>query len=268
MKNVLLNKEANFSLHNIENYKNELNDNIYEITEKYSDLITEYYKFIIENIKTKNNKFSKFIILRGFDTITNVFLNLLFYTKNLDITYFHCQKSFYFYIEFVGQISEDEKMFLQLTSRDATTYVYKKTIFEIHSEAKKQSSESLSLFTKNKLDIINCYINIYKSWFNKILCYNDHNKNSKYIDNFTAFSNKLNINLNDYSTISILDEIIDKLYYLIDDYNLFVEINYQLVKKFIKTPKLLNNYNKKINDDSFLSKINESNEKFINWFLY
>ena len=130
MKNILINKDNNFSLSNIENYKKEFNYNINEIIKQYSELIIEYIQFSIENIKISNKSFLLFFLIRGLDTITNVFNFILFYTKNLELTYYHCQKSFYFYVEFVGQISEDDKMFLQLTSRDATTYVYKKTIFE------------------------------------------------------------------------------------------------------------------------------------------
>ena len=130
------NKDNNFSLQNLDNYRKNIDNTTCEITEKYYMLITEYFKFIIENIKVKNSNFAKFIITRGLDTITNVFNSIFYYTKNIDLTYFHCQKSFYFYLEFVGQISEDEKMFLQLSSRDATLYVYKKTIFEINNEIK------------------------------------------------------------------------------------------------------------------------------------
>jgi hypothetical protein len=72
----------------------------------------------------------------------------------VDLTYFHCQKSFYFYVEFVSQISEDEKMFLQLTSRDASTYVYKKTIFEINNEFKKMNDD-MSDTTREKFEVIN-----------------------------------------------------------------------------------------------------------------
>jgi len=128
MKSTISNKDTNYSLNISENYKKELECDVSDVTKKYTAVIVDYFNFILENIKISNINFSKFIIIRGLDTITNVFLHLLYYTKNIDLTYFHCQKSFYFYVEFVGQISDDEKMFLQLTSRDATTYVYKKTI--------------------------------------------------------------------------------------------------------------------------------------------
>ena len=90
-------------------------------------MIVNCYLLTIKTITIKNGKISQFIISRGLNTITHVFTNLLYYTKNVDILYFHCEKAFYFYAEFVTQISEDDKTFLQLSSRDATNYVYKKT---------------------------------------------------------------------------------------------------------------------------------------------
>ena len=58
------------------------------------------------------------------------------------MTYFHSQKSFYFYVEFIGQISEDQHSFLHLSSKDASIFVYKKTIFEINDEIIKNSSQN------------------------------------------------------------------------------------------------------------------------------
>jgi len=180
MKNNLINNDFNYSLNNVENYKKELSSNVNEIITKYVNILVEYYNFITENIKIQNNPFSRFIIIRGIDTLTHVFLNLLLYTKNLDLTYFHCQKSFYFYVEFVGQISEDEKMFLQLTSRDAVAYVYKKTIFEINNNLKK-INDNLTVSSGDKFELINIYTALYKTYFLKILEKKDFSKNEDFI---------------------------------------------------------------------------------------
>ena len=163
MKKSVISKEKNYSLQNSENYRKDFNCNISEVVEKYSELIVEYFKFIMENIKTKNSSLTKFIIIRGLDSITNVFLHILYFTKNIDLTYFHSQKSYYFYVEFVGQISDDEKTFLQLTSRDATTYVYKKTVFDVSNEFKK-INENVSDEFREKMDTIKSYINLYQMY--------------------------------------------------------------------------------------------------------
>ena len=275
MKSTITNKDNNYSLYNSENYKKELDSNINDITKKYADLIIEYYKFIQENIKVSGTNISRFIIIRGLDTITNVFLHLLHYTKNLDLTYFHCQKSFYFYVEFVGQISDDEKMFLQLTSRDATTYVYKKTIFDINSELKK-INEIISPSFKEKLDIIKNYINIYQTYLLKIINYpKEYITNVKTISNIDKIVNlveKLNSfnntnNNNNKAKIQSLESIVDNLYHKIENIDLFFEVNVLLVKKFLKNQEITKTVNEKISSEEFIEKINDPHDKFISWLL-
>ena len=264
MKSSITNKDNNYSLQNLENYKKEFNCNISEIVEKYAELIIEYFKFIMDNIKKKNTKFSKFIIMRGLDTITNVFLHILYFTKNIDLTYFHSQKSYYFYVEFVGQISDDEKMFLQLTSRDATTYVYKKTVFDINNEIKKQY-ENVTLEFREKMNIIKSYINLYQIYLVKII--QSENIDISYLVNLTKLCEKIN-NLTNKSKIFILENVTDKLYNTNLSIDKFFEINSLLVKKFLKNQEILKNTEKKFNLEEFNDKLFlESTDKFITWFL-
>ena len=115
----------NFSLQNIENYKINTHLILSEIMEKYSQIVIEYLKYIMKTIDFKKNKIIKFINLRGLNTLTHVFKYILYYTKDLNNTFYQCEKAFYFYVEFVTQISDDDKVFLQLSSRDAINYVYK-----------------------------------------------------------------------------------------------------------------------------------------------
>lgn len=259
----LANKEINYSLHNSENYKKELESEISDVVEKISQLFVDYFKFITDNIKLKKTKFSQFIITRGLDTITHVLNYILLYTKNLDVMYFHCQKAFYFYVEFVGQISEDEKMFLQLSSRDASTYVYKKTIFDINVELKK-NNEEVSDYTRLKLDIVNIYIELYKTLLLKII--NDDFTNAENLEKIELIYKKLNA-LNNKSKINFLNDIIEKLYYRIDNCEYFFNICVLLVKKFIKNQDILNNCSNNFLSDNFKDKLEESPDKFLAWFM-
>lgn len=260
---TLANKESNYSLHNHENYKKELECEICDVTEKISELFVDYFKFITENIKLKKTNFSKFIIIRGLDTIVNVFNNILFYTKNLDATYFHCQKAFYFYVEFVGQISEDEKMFLQLSSRDATTYVYKKTIFEINNELRK-SNEDISDYTKLKLGIINSYSNLYKTLILKLI--NDNFENKKALEMLEDIYVKLN-KLANKSVIEKLADVIEKLFYEVENVNVLYEISILIIKKFTKNNESLNNTKNKFLSEEFKTKLLDTPDKFVSWFM-
>jgi hypothetical protein len=264
MKNQMPNNDNNYSLHNIENYKNEINFDIDDAIKKYSELIIEYFKFIMENIKMKNINLFRFIIIRGLDTITNVFLNLIYFTKNVDLTYFHSQKSYYFYVEFVSQISDDEKMFLQLTSRDATTYVYKKTVFDINNEFKK-INENVTEEFKLKMNIIKSFINLYQSYLIKII--QTKNIDSNHINYLVKLVEKLN-NFTNKSNINILENIVEKMYNKIENIELFFEINSLLVKQFIKTSKVIKFNEDKFNLEDFNEKLLElAPNKFIHWFL-
>ena len=266
MKTISSNKDNNYSLNNIENYKKELNYDIGEIVKKYSELIIEYIKFIIENIKINNKGFSNFVLIRGLDTITNVFNYILYFTKNLELTYYHCQKSFYFYVEFVGQISEDEKMFLQLTSRDATTYVYKKTIFEINNEFKKINENITNDFI-DKLDTISNYIKLYQIYLLKIIQTDKIEvDNLEYLIKITEKIYKKPYFLSSPKII-ILEKINEKMYNTISDIDKFFEINYLILKNTLKTPEIFEKLEKKINLEEFDEKINNPSNKFVNWLI-
>jgi hypothetical protein len=138
-----------YSLQNIENFYDNFTCSKEEIYEKYNTLFSGYFIFMFENLQVKNSSFLKFIIQRGLLTVTNVFNFILYYSKNLEMAYYHGQKAFYFYIEYIGQISEEHRTFLQLSSRDATMFVYKKTIFEIHNEFKKTIMDKDKSFIEN-----------------------------------------------------------------------------------------------------------------------
>ena len=144
---------SQYSLYNIENYNSSLNVAANDILNKYNLLIIEYFKLNIKGIKELG---------RGLETISHVFEIMLYYTKNLELTYYHSQKAFYFYGEFISQIIEDPNNYLQLSSKDATLFVYKKTIFEINAQIQK-GVKILTELDKTKLDILNSYISILKT---------------------------------------------------------------------------------------------------------
>ena len=162
------NKENDYSLDNLDNYHKNFNCDIQQILYKYVYLINEFLTFILEKTKIKNNNYAKFIIIRGYDTITNVFNIILYYTKNLNLTFYLCQKSYYYYIEFIEQISYEQHMFLQLSSRDATTYVYKKTLVDLNNDFKK-NMEPCSNEIKKTMQIIDEKIKLFKLIFEFII---------------------------------------------------------------------------------------------------
>ena len=134
-------------LHNIDNYKEDLDVTVNDLIIAYSRIIIEYYKLIVDQ------QYTKFVILRGVDTITNVFNHMIYYTRNLELAVSYSEKSYLFYIEFVSQISDAEKLFLRLTSRDATMYVYNKTIADIKDIVSHKNNDNKRKFKGMKRNI-------------------------------------------------------------------------------------------------------------------
>jgi hypothetical protein len=128
-----------------ENYFGIVNCDSSYTLEKYSILLFEYMLVFFEKIKVNKNRYAQFcyIFERGVNTVTSVFTGLIEYTKNVDLAFHHGKKAFYFYIEFIEQISDSQNSFLQLTSRDAVMFVYKRTIFEVNKEMVKPSTANI-----------------------------------------------------------------------------------------------------------------------------
>jgi hypothetical protein len=152
-----------YSLKSTETY---LPDGIFlvnDVIDKYIQLLVEYcnavskQKFVI----TSTNMFN-FLILRGLETTTHVFKYVLLYTQNLEAAYHHAQKSIYYYLEFIAQIAEQRNAFLQLSSRDAITYVYKKTIYLINNLESKKSKSDI-------INTMNTYMQLYKNMGDNII---------------------------------------------------------------------------------------------------
>jgi hypothetical protein len=143
-KEIVSKNNVHYSLLTQDNYLEDMNNN--EIIKKYLILVVEYFKFIFsQNISLKIEN-----LIKGFETITHVYLNILYYTKNIDVTYYHSEKAYYYFLEYVEQINNDENAYLQLTSKDAIIYVYKKTLSNICKKYKKENIEINEKFNNIK----------------------------------------------------------------------------------------------------------------------
>jgi len=192
----------------------------------------------------------------------------------VEITFIHCQKAFYFYVEFICQISEAEKLFLQLSSRDAVTYVYKKTIFELPCEHIKKIG-NCSQETRSVLDIVSRSVQIQKILVTKIIQSSDNhnnnhsnnhnnnnNNNKKFIDIFADVSRKIiNSNLDIQQSI-ILKRIVELLYCKLDTADMFYDVLVLVVQKISKKPQLLNSCEQKMNDVEFDDEFNKCSYVF------
>ena len=193
-------------LHKIENYNNIIYENEDEIYLKYSNIIIQYLLLGIEKIKNHNPEYIKYILIKGMFTVSYVFKMLLMYTCNLQLTYHQCQKSYSYYTEFIGQIGDESVTYLQLNSKDAALFVYKKTIFDISSELKKKYTENDVNEKKNKN--ISTMIDMYNKLLETeiTLLNSDQLKNSETIDKI-------------YTSVARINSKLCKLYYSCESQN-------------------------------------------------
>lgn len=126
-----------YSISNSKNYLSELKTTNQEIIKKYSILVKEYLELFQANVKFSDLHYFNNILTKGFTALNHIFNLILLYTKNINLAFTYCQKSIFYYIEFIEQISEDANSFLQLNSQDAVLFMYKKTIYDIDNEHRK-----------------------------------------------------------------------------------------------------------------------------------
>ena len=215
IKNIVASETISpYSLAQSDNYKSMITAPIHEILDKYVLLVIDYMLLIAEKIYIKKSQYYKYIFIRGLDTITSVFKFILFYTKNLDLAYFHSQKAFYFYVEFIEQISNDQNTFLQLSSREACLFVYKKTIYELINDYKKNNMSNY-MVEYQMFEDVNKYLIIYKNIV--IFCINNpeftYENKLLYINEcsqkFKTFSQVINNNILPKNKLQSLEIFID-----------------------------------------------------------
>lgn len=208
---------------NSENYMETIENTSEEICNQFRFILLNYIEFILENIKIqkdKNVELLRFIILRGLDIINNVFDIILLHTKNAKMALFHCQKSFYYYVEYIEQTFNCDTSYLQLTSRDAMMYVYKKTIYSLKYDLKKENNTDEDL--EEKIIRINHKNNLVKMYIWKLI------QNSSFINVKKEIYkiNKAYENINriqDLERILILTKITDDMFNKTNNLDTFLD---------------------------------------------
>jgi hypothetical protein len=264
-----------YNISNSKNFKDCFDENTMSATiQKYGNLVSEFFTCITENIVLQNESHFLFILQRGLETIKHCFKMIYMYSKNLDLTIYHCKKAFYYYIEFIGQIGDDNHTYLQLNSKDATLFVYKKTIFKIDDDFKKG-------FVANDVDkihmeTITIVIDIYHELIMTIISKNiDSDRENifrygirqsyKILDKLYIKNKPISYNLNNLSVIlyfiySIKDPNIDNIKY--------VAICEYFIKKIKKKPIAIELLQEKLyNNECRVYLKNYTGLRFINWLF-
>jgi hypothetical protein len=239
------NNKKNINLLNVENYNKEIDKELYyKGLSLYISIGNQCIKYLLKNLKTTNKEYIIFIIDRGIKTITHVYNFLIMYTKNINLLEHHLEKAYLYYVEFVSQIGEESNTYIKLNSKDATLFVYKKTIYDINNDYRhkfKLGNTDLTLLNK-----MNGFIEIY----NNILIN---------ITNLIIKENKIEIIADEYKKRNKdFEKIIKNTYSLFSKYDymnlkhLMNDMIYELLNRNIKIDKfmkiliiLTNKYKKK-----------------------
>lgn len=259
---------------NTKNYSKNIDEkNILSFMKVYFQLLKEYLDFLLNNIDIKEiNEHFLFISKRGLITYKHIFNILFLYTKNFTLILHHIKKAYLYYVEFIGQIGHDNHAYLKLNSRDASLFVYKKTIYEINNDFKKDfvltEEEKKKHFKLTKIiDVINRMIllilknvelNNEKLTYKKIK--NDIEKMEKGI--LKALNNYDKFNLD------ILLALLDKTELLKIGTPKSLELVNSTINKFLNKNYSETKVREKLNSYKNNEKINKlTSIKYINWLF-
>lgn len=190
---------AQYSLETLDNYLNTYDVPVSDMFHKYINLVSEFTGQASESINISNLDYYKYVIIKGIETITHVFRLLLLYTKNIELSYYNCKKALYYYIEFIGQIGEDNHEFLKLTSKDASLFVYKKTIFAIQNSYRKEFKEDNDLNTiktNNIWHMTELFLSVYKATINELVTETNTQVNEALLSLKNYIKELVNISIN------------------------------------------------------------------------
>uniref|UniRef100_A0A6C0CS46 Uncharacterized protein n=1 Tax=viral metagenome TaxID=1070528 RepID=A0A6C0CS46_9ZZZZ len=249
---------AQYSLETLDNYLETYDVSESEMFSKYVNLISEFTSQAQTSIAISNLEYYKYVIIKGIETITHVFRMLLLYTKNIELSYYNCKKALYYYIEFIGQIGEDNHEFLKLTSKDASLFVYKKTIFSIQNSFRKEYKEDEgadNIKTNNTFHMTELFLSVYKAAINEQVCETNSQVNEALMSLKNYIKELVNLSLN--RPIETLHEKLTTMLIYNDTVNGltgYVPIEYHI--SFLK--KLDKNI---INDENLKDRLSEHIEK-------
>jgi hypothetical protein len=160
------NSNTKYNLNNSDNYNNYLTCNLKEIIDNYIYILLNYILLFNEKInKNDSSDIIFFIFKKGICTINHIFLFILYYTKNLEVTFYHLQNSYIFYIEFIEQINFNSSNSIKISVNDAISFVYKKNIYNVNNSINNITEQEKKIFLQIE-EIIKIYdgiINIFIS---------------------------------------------------------------------------------------------------------
>ena len=259
---------------NTNNYNKNIDEkNILSFMKVYIQLLKEYLDFLLNNIDIKEiNEHFLFITNRGLITYKHIFNILCLYTTNFTLILHHIKKAYLYYVEFIGQIGHDNHAYLKLNSRDASLFVYKKTIYEINNNFKKDfiltEEEKIKHFKLTKMiDIINIMILII---LKNVKLNNEKLTYQKIKTDVEKMEKGFLKAINNYDKLNldILSLLLDKIELLNIESSKVLELVNLIINKFLNKHYSDTKVYEKLNSYKNDEKINKlTSIKYINWLF-
>ncbi len=248
-------EDPNLLIYNTDNYNQHFADSFEDILTILEKLMIEYTTLFVDKIRINTRNNWNYIFEKGFETIIHSFKIIYYYTKNLNLTYYNCQKSYYTYIEFIEQIHCSNISYLKLTTREAIICSYKQTIYNFNDEYRSKMGEP----TNNEKNILN-KIDAICSMYKNTIVYLIHSIELNELMDNTYMNNLYN------KVCRMKDNItnkIDKEQY--DSINLFITLltsNHTLISEFLN---LISEFLKNIQQKKYSNKIGFINNNILHW---
>jgi hypothetical protein len=124
---------------------------------KYVKVMNDYLIHFTASEKfVKEDKDRIYLLINGFTTLTHVFKITL---NDIDLAVENTEKSIYYYTEFIKQVKENSMYDLNVSSNNASLFVYKKTIYAFLPEVKGEKNNIL----KNVDTLLLIYYQLFES---------------------------------------------------------------------------------------------------------
>jgi hypothetical protein len=192
-------EKQEISLKCLDNYKAKARWDICLVTAKFIEIVNDYLERALDGLNVESEEYLEYLVLKGERIILHVFIFILLYTNNDTLALIHAQKGSYLYIEFMGQIGQADNAYLGLSAKDASMFVYKKTIFDIDSHIRKNWVDP-DLKTKTRFDSVELMANLYVSVTKRLI---EHREEKKLQDRLTLLSKKTS----NYQLIELMFEM-------------------------------------------------------------
>ena len=169
----------------VENKFKQHSDLINKYFIKYVTLINDFLNYACNNLNTDNSEILKHNIQKGIQALTHIFKIILIRSDDINHTIDITQKCFFYYVEFVTQISNSNDH-IQLSLNDAIIFLYKKSIFQYDDNENTDHSINFSNNTSYKFssdlqklievhnELLYYYINVFE---HHNYSFNDFTKN-------------------------------------------------------------------------------------------